>query len=251
MILCLTYHKILASDSQKDDDFYSVTQHTLAAQIEAALAAGYLPIELSDPAPVVAPEEKRLLLTFDDGTADHYGIVAPLLQKLRLRGVFFVPTAKLNQPGYLTEDQLAGLAKNHMVGCHSHIHRRLDTLPSDQLEEQLRISCERLAHICGVPPRTFAPPGGFITPNILEAALKLGLPIIRTMRWGFNRQLNWAALETIPINRHTASAGQFQKILQGKQPHFLYLCKEIIKTMVPLRAYEQMRQWLFKAGRRS
>jgi peptidoglycan/xylan/chitin deacetylase (PgdA/CDA1 family) len=252
MILCLTYHKIVSSPAEEGDrpDFYSVTATTLAQQIERTLSAGFQPLELDRTPPAMSPADRRFILTFDDGTADHFEIVPDVLRRFDLKGVFFVPTAKLNRPGYLTDDQVRALAgSGHVIGCHSHEHKRLDTLSETEIHHQLRTSCGKLAELTGHPPVLFAPPGGFTNRNLNAAALGQGLRVIRTMKWGFNRTPDFTALETVPINRHT-NAGQFERILQGKQPRLLYFGKQAAKALVPAKTYERLRRWVFNLGRK-
>ena len=121
MILCLTYHKVVNSADDCDEDFYTVTADDLVAQIQATLAAGFTPLTFAELKSARTIEGEKFLLTFDDGTVDHHDIVLPILKKLGQYAVFFVPTAKLNRPGYLTEAQATEIATaGQLSGCHSH-----------------------------------------------------------------------------------------------------------------------------------
>jgi peptidoglycan/xylan/chitin deacetylase (PgdA/CDA1 family) len=83
-----------------------------------------------------------LILSFDDGTRDHFEVAAPLLEKHNFTGWFFVPS------GWITDATLAGesvpldreqllyLDKHHAVGCHTETHCRLT---ADLSEEKLRL----------------------------------------------------------------------------------------------------------------
>ncbi len=252
MILCLTYHKILeASGSAGDVDFYSVTRDNLVSQIQATLAAGFTPFDLTQTKPRIASGDRQFILTFDDGTADHYEIVFPVLQELGLPGIFFVPTAKLNRPGYLTDAQVREMAQaGQTIGLHGHEHRRLDRTTDDEMRNQFQRSRDSLTRLTGEPPLFFAPPGGFMSEHVREVALGFGVRVIRTMQWGFNHPPDLTALETVPVNRHT-KAPQFQRILQGKQPQILYFGKQAAKALVPARAYEKLRNLIFKLSRRN
>lgn len=248
MIHFLTYHKVVAP-SDGDTDFYTVTCAQLRQQLQALADAGFTPGQLERPEDWKKISGKQFALSFDDGTADHFEVVLPVLKQFNLRGLFFIPTARMNRPGRLTDAQVRQMAAaGHVIGCHGHEHQRLDTLSETDMRHQLRKSRDTLVQIAGVPIRAFAPPGGFINSNIRATALDLGLDVIRTMRWGFNAQLDFTALETIPINRHT-DARRFSKILEGKQPRLLYFAKQAAKTLVPARTYERMRGWIFKLGR--
>lgn len=249
-MLFLTYHKI-SERTENDADFYTVTRSQISQQLQSLQAAGYKSLPLHDLAERRTSVEKTFVLSFDDGTADHFTIAIPVLREFDQHAIFFVPTAKLNQPDRLTDDQLRRISDSgHVIGCHSHDHRRLDVVSETELRYQLRTSCEKLEQITGKQIWAFAPPGGFTNNIVRAAALGTGLNVIRTMRWGFNRRLDFTNLETIPVNRHT-NEQQFQKILAGKQPHLLYFGKQAAKALVPSRTYERLRGWIFKIGRQN
>lgn len=254
MILFLTYHKVSAARESGGGDFYTVPCDVMTAQIKATVAAGYQPLPINrllNTAKIPAFPGSNYVLSYDDGTSDHYEVVLPMLQETGLRGIFFVPTAKLNKPGHLTNSQVQEIAKaGHSIGFHSHEHRRLDRTGDDVLREQFKRSRGILGDLIGETPWLFAPPGGFINEHVREVALGFGVKTIRTMRWGFNHAPDITALETVPLNRHTNTA-QFGKILQGKQPRLLYIGKQAAKAIVPLRAYERIRTWMFKLGRKN
>ncbi len=69
--------------------------------------------------------------------------------------------------------------------------------------------------------------------------------VIRTMRWGYNRQPDLLALETIPLNRYVTEK-RFLGILESNNPRFLYAGKEALKRLMPLWGYEAIRRLLFK-----
>jgi peptidoglycan/xylan/chitin deacetylase (PgdA/CDA1 family) len=251
VILIFTYHKICAAESARDPDFYTVSREAMVAQIKAALAAGYRALSFPELGNGPIAAGKHFLLTFDDGTVDHCETVLPQLKELGLPGIFFVPTAKLNRPGYLTDAQVRELAAaGQTIGFHSHEHRRMDVMTDDEMRQQFRLSRDILTRLTGSQPLHFAPPGGFLNEHLREVALGFGAQVIRTMRWGFNHDADLTGLETVPLNRHT-TARKFQKILEGKQPRLVYLGKQTAKALVPARAYERLRERLFKLARKN
>ena len=249
MILFLTYHKVVAA-SESDADFYTVSRNRLAQQLGALAGAGRSPLDATTLRQPATAGAAQCFVSFDDGTQDHHAIVLPVLRQLGLRGVFFVPTAKLNQPGYLTSAQLRELADaGQTIGCHSHDHKRLDVMSREEIRRQLDTSRKILRDTAGVEPWIFAPVGGFTNAAVRDAAQNSGLRVIRTMRWGFNRRPDFAALETIPINRHTNDR-EFQNMLAGRQSRLLYFGKQAAKALVPARAYERLRGWIFRFARK-
>lgn len=250
MILFLTYHKLCAGAGTGGRDFYTVTRDQLALHFQALAAAGRQCVPVSALREGAALPPNNFILSFDDGTADHFEMVLPLLRERGWTATFFVPTGKLNKPGHLTEVQVRELAQaGHTIGCHSHDHRRLDLATDDQMREQIGRSQQIIGNLIGGKPWLFAPVGGFMNEHVREVALGFGLEVIRTMRWGYNKTPDLTALETIPINRHT-DAPKFQKILEARQTRYLYFGKQAMKALVPSRAYEKLRTLLFKlAGR--
>lgn len=251
MILLLTYHKVSSGPKSVDVDFYTVTQRQLQDQFRALVESGrkcasMRRIRGDSPLP---PD--NFILSFDDGTADHFETVFPLLKELGWTATFFVPTAKLNRPGYLTDAQVSELSRaGNCIGLHSHEHRRLDLFSDGDMRDQIDRSRGLVGELTGEAPWLFAPPGGFINEHVREVALGYGVEVIRTMRWGYNENPDITALETIPINRHTDSE-KFQKILHFQQMQYLYFGKQAMKALVPAGAYEKMRSYLFKLSGRN
>jgi peptidoglycan/xylan/chitin deacetylase (PgdA/CDA1 family) len=246
VILFLTYHQVCAeAKPAKDREFYTVSRDTLAEHLQSLVTAGIPPLEpsrLASPKPAAG---RQCFLSFDDGTADHYELVIPVLKQFNLPAVFFVPTAKLDRPGYLSRAGLRALAAaGHTIGCHSHVHQRMDAMNNHELGAQFQAACRIIQDETGRAPWIFAPPGGYINSAVKTAALQSGMGVIRTMRWGYNRKPDLTQLETIPINGRTGPA-QFQRILEGRQPRHLYFAKEVIKAFVPTRVYERLRGSFF------
>jgi peptidoglycan/xylan/chitin deacetylase (PgdA/CDA1 family) len=146
----------------------------------------------------------------------------------------------------MTNAQVRELATaGHVIGFHSHEHQRLDLSSPDEIRRQVTLSLQIINDITGTKPLIFAPPGGYINSRIREATLELGVPAIRTMRWGYNKKLDLTSLETIPINRHTSDK-KFLNILESHDSSLLYAGKETLKRLIPLRGYELLRNLLFK-----
>src|SRR5215472_3148826 len=105
MILCLTYHRTSRDASSQGDDFYTVTSKQLESHVGMILNAGFAPLNFDALASGRVSQDKTFLLTFDDGTIDHYEIAWPILKSNGIRGVFFVPTAWIGREGYVNDKQ--------------------------------------------------------------------------------------------------------------------------------------------------
>jgi peptidoglycan/xylan/chitin deacetylase (PgdA/CDA1 family) len=251
VIRILTYHKISAGTGTADPDFYSVSEAAFREQLGLLHRRGMIGVA---PELVVSPPgtgSASFLLCFDDGTLDHFEVVRPILRELKLRGVFFVPTSKLDRPGYLTRKQLAELAGDgHVLGLHGHEHKRLDVESGQFQAGQLETASRILAEASGGAPWIFAPPGGFIDEPLRQVAIRQGVRAIRTMRWGHNRRLRPHALQTIPVNRHV-DIDRFEKLLDPGMRGAAYAGKELLKLLVPSAAYESLRRMAFRISNRN
>jgi len=252
MILLFTYHAVSSANDPKGRDFYAVQRRQLESHFKALGASGrecVPPAALRDQRGLPS---RNFILSFDDATVDHAEVVRPLLRERGWKAAFFVPTAKLNKPGYLTDAQVRELANDgHTIGFHSHEHRRLDLASDDQMREQIRRSQQIVAELIGEKPWLFAPPGGFLNEHVREVALGFGVQAIRTMRWGYNETIDLTGLETIPINRYTDD-GKFRRIIEARhQTRIMYFGKQAMKSLVPTRAYERIRNLLFKLSGRN
>ncbi len=246
MIYLFTYHRVQDSGSGPvKADFYTVSPAQLGRHLEALAAKGCKPLTAQDLLQK-ALTDGGFILSFDDGTSDHYDVVFPLLQKRGYRGIFFIPTSKLNKPGYLTNAQVQDMAAGgQVIGFHSHEHRRLDVLSQEEVRRQINLSQKIIADVTGTKPVIFSPPGGFINARVRQIAVEEGVQAIRTMHWGYNKQIDLTALETIPVNHYTDDK-KFLQILEKQNSQFLYTAKEALKQMLPLRSYERLRGILFR-----
>ena len=120
-------------------------------------------------------KDKLLILSFDDGTKDHYTSVFPRLKKYDMKGVFFVVTKYINSQVNLTDHQIQEMFRNQMeIGSHSYSHPYLNDLSQHDLEYELEKSKKDLDTIVGGEIISFAPPGGWFNQRVLSAAKKAG-----------------------------------------------------------------------------
>ncbi len=103
---------------------------------------------------------KPVMLTFDDGYADAYSVVLPLLRKYNFVGVFFVTANRVGTAGYITRDQLRALADAGMdVESHAMDHISMNTSSAIQ-RYQMCSARQYLSDWTGTDVRHFAYPSG-------------------------------------------------------------------------------------------
>ena len=122
--------------------------------------------------------QKPRLLTFDDGNADNFTNLFPLLQKYQVKALIFLITDFIGKkPGYLTWDQVHQMHQSGLVefGSHTNSHARLRQLSDEQILRELTKSKQMLEEKLGTPCRAFCYPfgsGGFderVRPLVFQA----------------------------------------------------------------------------------
>ena len=207
MLLVLTYHRIVP-DRATLKGFFDITADELDQQLKQAgelWERGAAPGELLGAVVKTSSENKGFLVTFDDGTADHYHVAAPVLERNNVRGVFFCSTNLIGTEGYLSIAQCQELqAQGHSIESHSHDHKKLIGLSGDDLRHQLTES-HHVLHQLGLGRWNFiAVPGGYFDANVQSAAKSAGYALLRTLEWGYNRRPAPLQIQSITINRKTA-----------------------------------------------
>jgi len=249
MILILTYHKVLRQPESRPD-FYTIGADEFLRQLDLLVQSGYRALQPEDLMGYQSDSKPAYLLTFDDGTRDHYEVVLPLLARYKTRGIFFVPTAKLDREGYLSTEQAQEMSRlGQTIGLHSHEHRRLDTLGEEDIRVQMELSQQKLEKITGAKPVVFAPPGGFINRRVRNVAIECGVRVIRTMHWGYNKSPDLEALDCVPLNGFMSQA-RFRQVLEFQSMAITYTLKQITKRLMPGPAYQALRDLLFGNIRR-
>ncbi len=234
MILILTYHRVVEGAPTV---FFDVSTTELNQQLQRAKhiwGSNTSPRILNHPG--ANGQRSGFLITFDDGTVDHFTTAAPILERNGLTGVFFVNTDLIGKEGYLSLAQCRELvARGHAVESHSHEHKTLVSLSQEELLRQLAESRHRLKEWNLGQWDLLAPPGGYFTPPIMETARRSGYSALRTLEWGYNRNVNSFRLQSITVNRKTAGRW-FDSMIS---PRFesakclFYKCKETVKGRLP------------------
>ena len=124
--------------------------------------------------------------SFDDGVADHYAELFPVLQKHDLRATFCLVGQWIEQDGIREGDSLSWGQAKTMGDCGQEIgnggYAHLNHTQKSEAECQADVSrnSELITKFVGKSPKTFAPPDGAVagfTANVLAAC---GIPFART-----------------------------------------------------------------------
>ncbi len=181
-----------------------------------------------------------VVLTFDDGRATDYDVAFPLLLEAGARAEFFINTAMIGQPGYLSWDQVRHMQRAGMsFQSHGHNHVALVGLSEEQLAVQLELSKRVLTERLVRPVDFLAVPYGFVNQHIVSAARAAGYRAVCTSR----RWPAWPGLETVDrvaVYRHTTGR-QFNAILQRRPLAYLPGLTKTAIGYVPKRVLLKLR----------
>ena len=194
--------------------------------------------------------ERSVVLTFDDGYASHFDIVAPLLVRYRFSGTFFVTVGLVGQRGHLTWDQLRKLAFLGMeIGSHAMSDAPLTSHPPRVLEEELTQSRRLLEERLGVPIRAIAAPRGFWNAAVAVAVQRAGYDAAWLSTIGTNGpETSSIALRRVVV-RQPFSAARIVSMVDGWQPAFWWAANQqylirLLKRVLGVYRYEQLKRIL-------
>ena len=144
--------------------------------------------------------KKPVLLTFDDGYEDNYTALFPLLQKYHVHALIFLITQKIGTAGYLTWPQIKQMQASGLVdfGSHTCSHRRLRSLPDEQIAQEILQSKQVLEQGLSSPVFSFCYPfgaGGF-DKRVRPAVVKAGYLFDFSTKKGIN-PWPWKGTKTI------------------------------------------------------
>jgi len=155
--------------------------------------------------------EKPIILTFDDGHLDHYTNVFPILNEYSFTGTFFIITqfADVNQPGYLSWDQIKEMADVGMsMQSHTKTHPDLRDRDHDFLVYQILGSIESLEHYTEQDITAFSYPAGRYDPEVLELLDSTQIRAAVTTQFGMvHTNTNMLEMTRLRIANETGVAG--------------------------------------------
>lgn len=129
-------------------------------------------------------ERRGVLLTFDDGGASFHSVIADILDRYKLKGVFFISTEYIDTPGFLTTVQIRDLLRRgHLIGAHSHSHpRSISRLPKAEIDREWLRSKTILGQITGQSIEIASIPGGAVSDDVLQSLADTGYRTVYTSR---------------------------------------------------------------------
>lgn len=182
----LMYHMI----GDIEDNSAVMTEENLRWQMAYLKENGFHPITMrefyayvKDGAPL---PEKPVCITFDDGYADNYSIVYPLMKEYGFPWTIFVITGDVGKPQRVTWDELAEMAESGTVTVASHTvtHPHLAELSSDGQREEIEGAQRALREKLGIENPWLCYPYGSYNEETVRLAKEVGIKLAVTMDFG-------------------------------------------------------------------
>ncbi|GAA1096975.1 polysaccharide deacetylase family protein [Kitasatospora arboriphila] len=162
---------------------YTVSPKTFREQLDRIADAGLTVVPLRRLVAALhggpALPANAAVLTFDDGFADFYWTVAPILTERGLPATLYVTVGAIHPPGgeptgsllpdsrMLNWRQVGTLdAVGVEIGGHSQTHAQLDTVYGQRRTDEIVGSKKRLEDAIGHPATAFAYPHGYSSPAV-------------------------------------------------------------------------------------
>jgi len=191
----LVHHGVGDAAPESDPVGLVVPPDKLRSQLRLLLRLGYRFCTaedlLADSGPL-PPASGTACITFDDGLTSDLHVTAPLLEKLAIRGSFYVcpglwgrQHASINGDAgrLLDRDGAAELSERGMeLGSHAMTHSDLRKLDDAALEDELAESKSAIEDLTGRPCRVIAYPFGLHDERVESAAVRAGYEL--GLGWG-------------------------------------------------------------------
>lgn len=173
--------------------------------------------------------ERPVVLTFDDGFADFFTDVLPVLKQYGFVATLYVTTAFINgtsrwlqREGETTRpmlnwSQLIEIGASGIeCGAHSYSHRQLDTLPRSQAQDEIVQSKELLEQHLGQEVSTFAYPFGYHTAALRWQVRQAGYTSACAVKFAMSSEITDPfALARLMVRADT-SVDAFAALLTGR-----------------------------------
>lgn len=163
-VLALTFH-----DVGKNESWDSVTEHHLD-EILYFLNSEMLKEAVTD-----------VVITFDDGLQSQYSAAKTILQKHRMKAIFFICPGLVGTEGHMSWKQLKDLVTlGHEIGCHSLNHDVLTSLTKYALMRNC-LKCKRaIEEGLGIKAKSFSIPFGETNSRVVKILRKAGFEYVYT-----------------------------------------------------------------------
>lgn len=249
---CLMYHRV--PGVAENADYFAVPRSRFVEQLDMLRAAGLRAVSLERA--LDRPAAGTVAITFDDGDETHFQNAFPELVARGMTATFFVITARIDAPGYLTWDELRAMRRAGMsIQSHTHTHPFLSELDREGAARELAESRRLLDSRLEQRTTTLSLPNGDAPRGWrMGDYAALGYSRIATSRWGANHGTRARLIRRYTVRRDT-SADAFADLISGHSSAYapealrLLALERVRAAMGPSRYARARRAVLSALGR--
>lgn len=252
----LMYHEVsegpTESSEYKMTPIYNLPKEKFEAQIKFLFENGYRSICFEDIAEL-DPKGKEIIITFDDGLIGNIRCALPILVKYGFKGVFFVATGSIGQPGFMSWTDLQNLLGYGMaVQSHTRSHHPLQALKDFEIVAELSESKRALEEKLKINVNSISFPHGSFNRSIVKMAEDAGYKFMCTSNPVFSHRPNPG--ETVVFGRITISTKvnmeKFRKLISLDKKEILKeqmkkKIKNTVKKIVGIQNYRKLYRAFF------
>ena len=124
--------------------------------------------------------EKKILITFDDGWASNYHLVFPEMKKRNLKFNIFLSAGLIGSDSekYMTWEQVRQMAQSGLVGFGAHTYSHFDCkrkMSSEEFQREFLDANRMISENVGYEVRDFCFPHGLYCADVIEPIVKAGI----------------------------------------------------------------------------
>jgi peptidoglycan/xylan/chitin deacetylase (PgdA/CDA1 family) len=162
--------------------------------------------------------EKSLVITFDDGWADNYTNMFPILKEYDLTATIFVITGSVGQKNYMRWNQLREMSEAGIsIQSHTVSHKPLAQLSKAEIGYELEISKKTIEDHLGTQVNFLSLPHGVFNDKVMKMAQEAGYQAICTSEPRFSHEYkNLPVMKRINVSDQLP-IDKFKKILEKNE----------------------------------
>jgi len=161
--------------------------------------------------------QKKILLTIDDGFSSFYNHAWPILKKRKIPFILFVSTEAVGKSGYMNWSQILEIHNSGLglIGNHSHTHDYLVDKKDEEIINDIKKSMGLFEKNLKFSPKIFSYPFGEYSNNFKKIVKNLGFEIAFGQHSGvIDPSKNLIELPRFPINEKYGDLKRFESILK-------------------------------------
>lgn len=194
-VIC--YHKVGPKPLHAKLRGIYVTRGFFCRQMRELRRAGFRTITLDDCVASRPPNDRKIVLTFDDGSVTLLKNAVPAMARAGFTAINYLVSDLIGGrnewdvvngevPDRLMDDVQVRewIAAGHQIGSHTRSHPRLSRIPLEQAREEIVGSKKSLEDRFGIPIRHFCYPYGDLSPQVRDLVAEAGYTTAVTTDWG-------------------------------------------------------------------